>query len=368
MIKKITCFILAALMSASMLLAGCEKDVKDNDVNEGDSNVTNSDVSEFYLNNDLSSYIKLGQYKNLEVDMNPEINDDELDSEINSILYENEIVKQITDRVVANGDIVNINFSGYLDGVLFEGGSAEAYELEIGSNSFIDGFEEGLVGAAVGEELDLNLTFSSTYHNAELAGKAVVFKVKVNYIVEYDLPELNDEFVKNISEFSNVNDYMENLRSEMRTQNSAYLNENKGSYVWSFIMKNMEVTSYPQDEIDKYYNEMMDYYETFAEDNDMSLEDLMQMYYNTDVESLKEEASVYAEDSVRNNLVIYSIAKAENISLTDEEYSKGLATYAEYYEYESIEEFEEFYGKALIKHVLLQEKIQNILAETIIVK
>ena len=158
----------------------------------------------------------LKQYKGLEIEkVNTEVTDNDVNAELENIRTRNARVVVKEDGAVENGNIANIDFEGFLDGVAFEGGKAEKYDLEIGSGSFIPGFEEQLVGMKVGEEKDITTTFPENYGNAELAGKETIFKIKVHEIKKKELPELDDEFAKDISEFDTLEEYTKSVRERL---------------------------------------------------------------------------------------------------------------------------------------------------------
>ena len=184
-----------------MLAAGCGKK---SDTTE---TTTAAETTEAEIT-DKGEVTKLGQYKGIEVTKeDTTVTDAELDQRIASILQANPEITEITDRPAQNGDTVNIDYVGMKDGVAFDGGTAEGYDLELGSDAFIDGFEDGLIGANVGEERSINLTFPEDYGNADLAGQAVVFDVTVNKIEEKKNAILDDAFVQRVSDFSTVDEF-----------------------------------------------------------------------------------------------------------------------------------------------------------------
>ena len=274
-------------------------------------------------------------------------------------------VNKIIDRKVVEGDVVNIDFVGYIDGEEFDGGSSSNYDLTIGSGGFIDGFEDGLIDAqpATDELVELKLKFPDTYvNNPDLAGKDVVFKVKVNYIVEYVYPELTDEMANQLStDYTTAEKYKKaTADSLLETEEGNYNNEllNK---IWEKIEeicpeKNDAV---PQKEIDYVYNKNIDYFENYVQEMfGVSLEEYISEYYvDETIEDFKDEVMEDAKTYVRQMLIVCAIAKNENIEVLDDEYNKYLQDNYQANNYTTPEEMENAVGKVSIKNRMLQEKV-----------
>ncbi len=210
-------------MMIMALVAGCSKkqETKETAATESPAETSEADSAEGgpEADVDLGEVTSLGEYKGLEVTrLSTDVTDEELDARIQSILDANPEYVAITDRAAKNGDIVDIDYVGLKDGVAFDGGTAQGYKLELGSHSFIDGFEEGLVGAKTGEERSLNLTFPKQYHSEELAGQAVVFEVTVNGIEEKKDAVLDDNFVQRMSDFGTVDEFKEDTLADMQKE------------------------------------------------------------------------------------------------------------------------------------------------------
>lgn len=273
-------------------------------------------------------------------------------------------INEIKDRKVAEGDIVNIDFVGYVDGEVLENGSNTDYDLEIGSDSFIEGFEDGLIGATPGEEkVTLNLKFPDTYSlNAELAGKEVVFEVTVNYINEYIYPELTDEMVTQISsDYDNVKDYRTSVLNSLVKSEETNYSTNLRAAIWTEIEKVCKVNAdtLPQEEVDFVYNENVTYYQEYAEYYGTTLESFLKTYYGVTVEDFEKSMKENAQEYVSQMLIVYAIAKAEGIEITDEEYQAGLEEYYESAGYTSAQQMEEDLGKTSIENRLLYEKVMQ---------
>ncbi len=325
-----------------------------------DVTVAEAPVKEAY---EVSDYITLGEYKGLPVTYTKlEVTDADIDSAIKSELEGNAKEEEVTDRAVQTGDIVNIDYEGLKDGVAFEGGTAQGSDLEIGSNSFIEGFEEGLIGAKVGDELSLDLTFPADYGNAELAGQAVVFKVKVNSIKVSVVPELTEDYVKNNTDYESIAAYKEGTRTELVKANENTMKNEKIKNLITTIVNSSTISSYPQSVVDYYAYEMESYYQQYASMFGYELADFLAANGMTE-EKYNEDKKSYAEDRTAQELVLNAIIKAENMQITDEEYKAGIATYVEEYGYESEEEFLQYATEEQIKESLIWEKAVNFILE-----
>lgn len=306
--------------------------------------------------------VTVGEYKGLTL---TSVSQEEFDAEIQAMLEENsELVK--VDRAAADGDTVNIDYVGLKDGVAFEGGTAEGYDLTLGSNSFIDGFEEGLVGTYAGEQIDLNLTFPLDYSNTDLAGQAVVFQVTVNEVKETQVPELTDEFVAELfPNYPTVAEYTEALRKAMN--DNAYYEQ-----VTEQLMASSEVLEYNEAEVILQKEQLIAEYTSYAE--------YYGSYYGLDTETaimyflgfestaaFEESMGDYARDVVKNAMIIKAIAKAEGLELTKKEYKEKALEYAPNYGYEDVKSFEEAYGKDVIEESILAEKVMLFIIDNAVI-
>jgi trigger factor len=323
--------------------------------------VAEAPVKEAY---EVSDYITLGEYKGLPVTYTKlEVTDADIDKAIKAELEGNAKDEEITDRAVQNGDIVNIDYEGLKDGVAFEGGTAQGTDLNIGSNSFIAGFEEGLIGAKVGDELSLDLTFPETYEQSpELAGQAVVFKVKVNSIKVSVVPELTEAYVKDSTDYETIAAYKEGTRTELVKANEATMKNEKIKNLITAIVDSSTISSYPQSVVDYYAFEMESYYQQYASMFGYELADFLSANGMTE-EKYAEEKKSYAEDRTAQELVLNAIIKAENMQITDEEYKAGVASYIEEYGYASEEEFFQYATEEQIKESLIWEKAVDFILE-----
>lgn len=311
-----------------------------------------------------SDYVTLGQYKGLTVVREPfEVTDEEIDEEIQFELQNSDALETVTEGVVQEGDIANINYEGKKDGVAFDGGTAENYDLTIGSHTFIDGFEDGLIGVAVGDTVDLPLTFPENYGSEDLAGADVVFTVTVNEIKR--IPELTDEVASTVTdgEYNDVASYRESVRAQLE----ATKEQTQETIIMSDLMEQIantcEITGYPQEMIDYNVALMEQYYRSMAQMYSMEFEDFLSTYLEMTPEQFQSEAVMACQEMMQQELYLKAIAEAEGIELTDEEYTTGTERYAQQYGYETAEELIAANSESEIRISLLLDKVYDFLME-----
>lgn len=260
---------------------------------------------------------KLGDYKGLKVEkISAEATDEDVENELLQMQKRNSRLIDITDRAAEMGDTATIDFEGFVDGVAFEGGKGENYDLELGSGSFIPGFEEQVAGHNIDEEFDVNVTFPEEY-TPELAGKEAVFKCKIHEIKMNELPELDDEFAKDVSEFDTLDEVKEDLKKkieERKTANAKTETENK---LLDMVVENMEV-EIPEVMFTKRVDEMLQEYRYQLQNSGIDLETYLQ-YMGQDEESFKATLRESAEKQVKLSVALTAIIKAEDIQANDEE-------------------------------------------------
>lgn len=268
--------------------------------------------------------IELGDYKGLEIEkQNVELTEEELQESIDHQLghLAEMVVKE--DGAVEDGDTVNIDFDGYVDGEQFEGGQAEGYDLEIGSGSFIPGFEEQLVGVKIGEEKDVTVTFPEEYHAEELAGKEATFKAKVNEIKYKDVPELTDEIANELdAEANTVDEYKENLRKKLTEQKETDAENNQKEEAISKASNNASV-DIPDAMINTELDRMVQEFGQRMQQQGLNLETYYQIS-GQDESQLREQMKDDAEERVKTNLTLTAIADAEEIEVTEADIDKEL--------------------------------------------
>ena len=249
-------------------------------------------------------------------------------NEIESMRRQNERVVDV-DREAKSGDTVNIDYDGSVDGVAFDGGAAKAYDLSLGSNTFIPGFEDQLIGKKAGDECDVNVTFPEEYHAKELAGKAAVFKVKVNTVKEIQLPEIDDEFAKDVSEFDTLAELKSDIRKKLKEQNARKSEAELESAVVDELLKNTEV-EIPHAMIENKVNSMMGEFEQRLAGSGLNLETYIR-YMGTDLETFKKNYEPEAEKQVKTRLALEKIAELEGIVISEEDTDKEYQMIADMY-------------------------------------
>ena len=258
--------------------------------------------------------VTLGQYKGIEVPENKvEVTDEEIEAELKKVQEQN--AREITvDRPAENGDTVVIDFEGSVDGEVFEGGTAENHPLVLGSGSFIPGFEDQLVGATADSDVEVNVTFPEDYQAKDLAGKAAVFKVKVHEIKKKELPEINDEFAQDVSEFDTLDEYKEDVKKGIAEQKEKAVRQEKQEKIIRQIVENAEM-DIPDPMVVTQTRQMMEYYQ----------------FTGLTPDGLLEQMKPQAQKNIENRLVLEAIAAAEGITASEEEVEKEFANIAERY-------------------------------------
>ena len=277
--------------------------------------------------------VTLGQYKGIEAEKAvPEVTEEEIDAEIKKLQDRNSTIETV-ERPVADGDTAVIDFEGFKNGVAFEGGKGEDYNLKIGSGSFIPGFEEQLIGLSAGDEKDLDLTFPEDYGAEELAGQPVVFKVKVKEVKATNTPELDDEFAKDVSETA---DTLEDLRNEKREELLKQKNESADSDFKNAVMQkaidNM-TADIPEAMVEAQLDDMMSQWSMSMQQSGFTLEQYAQMM-GTTVQGVRESQKGAALSQVKNTLLLEKVAEVENIEVSDEEVEETFQQMADQYQME----------------------------------
>lgn len=304
--------------------------------------------------------ITLGEYKNVPVTVvKPSVSDEELDARIETVLG-GYTTWDAVDRAAADGDRVNIDYKGLKDGVAFDGGTAEGYNLVLGSDSFIDGFEDGLVGAKAGEKRDLNLTFPEDYQAEDLAGQDVVFEVTVNEVAEKHTPELNDAFVaENFPELGTVDAYKADLRQQMLDSKQEQSDQQRDAQLLAAIVDSSEITC-ATDDVDEFYNQQMDYYTTMAGLYGMELGDYASLM-GMDEDSFRTEVRSLSEQSVKQQMVLEEIAKKEGLKVEDGDREALAEEYKDMYE--SLDAMIEQAGEENVDNTIIFQKALDLIVE-----
>ena len=308
--------------------------------------------------------VTLGEYKGVEVEkVSAEVTDEDVEKELKRVQEQNSRLLTVEDRPVADGDQTVIDFEGFVDGKTFEGGKGENYPLTIGSHSFIDTFEEQLIGKNIGEECEVNVTFPTEYHAKELAGKPAMFKVTVKEIKVKELPELNDEFAGEVSEFDTLDEYKADLKAKLAESKEKAANTENENRVVAKVVENatMEI---PEPMIESQVQNMINDYARRMQSQGLSLDQYMKFTGMT-LKDLQDQTKPQAETRIRTRLTLEAVVKAENIQVTDEEVEKELQEMADAYKME-LEKVKSFMGEnelAQIKEDLAVQKAVDLLVK-----
>ena len=292
----------------------------------------------------LKPAVTLGDYKGVEVDKTPvEVSEEEVDKEVDKERENNSRTIDVDDRAVEKGDMIKLNFEGFVDGTPFEGGKAEDYSLTIGSGSFIPGFEDQLIGAKIGEEVEVNVTFPEEYHAAELKGKPAVFKCTVNEIKVKELPEADDEFAKDVSEFDTLAEYKDDIRAKLLEKKTADAKREKQNKTVAKAVENatMEI---PEAMITEQVRRMADDFARRLQSQGLSMDQYMQ-FTGLTMDALAQQMRPEALKRIQNSLVLEAIAKAENIEVSDEKVNEEIEKMAAAYKMEA-DKLKELIGDA----------------------
>lgn len=278
--------------------------------------------------------VELGEYVGIKVNkIEHNVTDEDVEKDIEIARNKNARLVPVEDRAVKSGDLTTIDFAGSCDGVAFEGGTAENYDLEIGSNTFIPGFEDQIIGKNIGEEFDVNVTFPEEYHASNLAGKPAVFKVKVNEIKEKELPELDDDFASEVSEFETLEEYKKSVRERLeKAAADRVKNETENAVIEKVVEAcNVEV---PAAMINDQTDRMVQDFAQRLQYQGLDIKSYMQYTSNT-IEGFKESFKPQAETRLKTTLVLEAISKAEGIEASDEDVDNKIAEMAKQYNMES---------------------------------
>jgi trigger factor len=312
----------------------------------------------------LKPEVELGQYKDLEVTKyDREVTDEDVEESLENrrTQFAELVIKE--DAPAEEGDTVVIDYEGSVDGEVFEGGSATNYSLELGSDSFIPGFEEQLIGAETGSEVEVKVTFPEDYHAEDLAGKEAVFNVTVHEIKAKELPELDDEFAKDVDdEVETIDELRGKIREELETTRKQYADEARDEEAIRKAVENAEIPEIPYDMTHEEVHRQMDMFYNNLQQQGMTPE----MYFNitqTSEADLHDQFEIGAEDSVRTNLVIEAIVEAEGLAATEEEQEKEINELAEQYNL-SVEQVREVLSPELLTRDIAMKKAVDLISSS----
>ena len=311
---------------------------------------------------------ELGKYKGIEIKkIEYNVSDEDIEHELGHMQEHNSRLISIEDRPVESGDIATIDFEGFVDGVAFEGGKAENHDLEIGSNTFIPGFEDQIIGMKIDEEKDINVKFPEEYFSKELAGKDATFKVKVHEIKKKELPELDDEFAKDVSEFDTLKELKADIKAKKEKQNEERAKYETQDAVIKAVCEKMKV-EIPSGMIEMEIDNMLKDIENRLSYQGLKLEQYLQMMGKTE-EDMRKEYEPQAIEGIKSRLALETVIKAEKIEATDKEIEEKMKEMAKNYGKENDEEFMKNENvKNYIKQGIESEKAMDFLVENAKIK
>lgn len=306
----------------------------------------------------LKPEVTLGAYKGVEIEkISVDVAEEEINAEIEKERENNARLVTVSDRnTVQDGDLTSINFEGFVDGVAFEGGKGEDYQLEIGSHSFIDTFEDQLIGAEVGVEKEVNVTFPEAYHAPELAGKPALFKVTVNEIKAKEMPEVDDEFAKDVSDFETLEEYKADIKAKLVEKKEKEAAGKKEDAVIEKIITNATM-DIPAAMIDTQVNRMAEDFAHRIQQQGLSIEQYFQ-FTGMNADAFLAQMRPQAEKRIQSRLVLEAVAKAENIEISEEAMENEIASMAENYKME-VEKLKEFIRDAELEQIKEDLAIQE---------
>lgn len=300
-------------------------------------------------NDKLSKYIKLGDYKNIAVDTKSDGFKEYYNNTVSSDVSINDLYVKKTEGTVASGDTANIDYEGKKDGVAFDGGTAQGYNLTIGSGSFIDGFEDGLIGKKIGDTVDLNLTFPEDYQSTDLAGKAVVFTVKINY-VKTDEERKPEEYYKEL-DFDSLEAYKADV-----TERAAK------DYLLDKVLENSKIKDYPQKDAETIYNAYKNMFDTNIQ-GQYGIDLATYLSYNNQTE--EDFKSSITDEQIKplmkEQMVLYAVLDKEKIGLTDKDIQYQINETVKDYDGVSVDKIKKFYGDYYFEYLAVNEKVLDFL-------
>ena len=313
--------------------------------------------------------VELGQYKGVEVTKaDTYATDADVEEELKRVQEQNSRTVAVTDRAVKDGDNTVIDFEGFVDGVAFEGGKGTDYPLTIGSHSFIDTFEEQIIGMNIGDEKEINVTFPEEYHVDELKGKPAMFKVSVKEIKEKQLPELNDEFAQDVSDFDTLAEYKDDLKNKIADRKSREAKAKQEDEAIAKIIEDSKM-DIPDAMVDTQVNRMVEDFAQRLQQQGLSVEQYFQ-YTGMTADKIMEEMKPEAVKRIQSRLVLEAVVKAENIETSEEDFEAELKKMAETYkmELDQIKEFMGDYEKKQIKEDLAIQKAIEVITGSVVEK
>lgn len=326
-----------------------------------------SKESEIY-DYDLSEYVTVGEYKGLDSSYEAvEVTQEDLDVAIGGVLAAAAKADKVSTGVAIIGDKVNIDFSGTVDGKAFDGGAAKAQDLTLGSGSMIPGFEDQIVGENIGSTFTIDVTFPEDYHAENLKGSKAKFEITINY-KEGDpiMPEFNEDFVKNNSQYSTMEEYMKDLEKNVLEAKEGQEKGRVQTEIWTKVIESSEVIKFPEVELKRKIDQNYEYYKSYAAYYEMEFTEFLTTYLGMTEEEFKDYVNQQSEVICKQEMVLYTIARNEGIEVSKEEYDEGLKVMLEKEGFSSMDEFEKAYGEPFEEFAGKENIIITLLLEKVI--
>lgn len=348
--SKITIFIISTILLAALGISAYK-------------------VTTYYLYGIHTDEIDLSSYRKLEAvcQKKEAINDETIKNAMEYELSENRPFTKELRAKVKKKDIVNIDYDGSVDGNKFDSGNAKGYDLEIGSETFVDGFETKLIGRKPGDNLTMHLKFPKDYYKSDLAGKEVVFRVKINFIKKVmDVKENSyedDAFLKKYTKYKSASDFRKQIVSKLEKEEEVVFQQNKREAAWAAIVKRVKVKKLSNKEIEKEIEQTNEYYEQYAKYMNLPMDQFLEQYIGTTKDKYDAQNRKYAKETVLDDILVSELAKKKNIKVSEKEYQRMLRTYYETYRYDSAKAFEKNVGKKELQKLFLKMKVQDFIIE-----
>lgn len=314
-------------------------------------------------------YVELGEYKGMKLTKEKgTVEDADLQNKIDEILQSSTTVEHIEKGTVKDGDTVNIDYVGKVDGVAFDGGTAKGQDLTIGSNSYIPGFESALIGVKVGDTVTINVTFPEDYGNEELSGKPATFDVTINYLHGKTIvPEWNDAFVKSVSEYNTTKEYESQLMVELEQE----LAETEEYTLQANIITNlMDISTFngmPKEEVTEYGDSMKQYYQDYATQNNMDYTQFLNDYFNMTEDDFNEQIQQTAENAIKQKMAVYAVAEKEKLIPEGDELTEKELAIATNYGYSTLEDFASAYGDDYALQLVIRDEVIKFIEDNAVI-
>ena len=326
-----------------------------------DVNVTDDRTASYTFEVTLYPEVTLGQYKGLEAERKDEsVSDEDVDNELNSVRKRNARMIDIDDRAAEMGDTVDIDFDGYLDGERFDGGKAEGYSLELGSNSFVPGFEDQIVGMKIGEEKDIDITFPENY-TPELAGKPVIFHVKINEVKVKEVPTIDDEFAKDVSEFDTLKDLKADIKKKMTVERTEAAQRAFEDVLMAKVAESVEA-EIPTEMVELQAAQMTEGFKQQLASQGIPFDQYLKMTNTTEADFTK-QAYGPAEQQVKMDLAVKAIIDAEKLDATDDEVEAEMKNVADKYGMD-LDTVKKYLRPEEVKEQVIREKVIKVVADS----